>query len=170
MNIFLIQFIGAIGYTLLGISYFKKKKDQILYMQIISYIFFTIHYYLLNGITGAICNFVGLFALVVIYLIDKYKLFFKLHISMFFVALLLIINIATFQNIFSIFPMIASIVVILSFLVDDEDVIRKMGVLAAVCWLLYAIVYKSYIAIIFEILTLIDVIVALIKNNNKLKK
>ena len=73
MNMFLIQFIGAIGYGLLGYSYFKKEKKQILYIQIISYIFFTIHYYLLNGITGAVCNFIGLFALLSIYLCDKYK-------------------------------------------------------------------------------------------------
>ena len=74
LNQLIIQGVGAIGYTLLALSYFKEEKSKILFMQIISYIFFVIHYYLLNGITGAICNFIGLFALVIIYLFDKYKL------------------------------------------------------------------------------------------------
>ena len=102
MSFFLIQLIGAIGYTTLALSYFKKQKKQILFMQIIAYIMFTIHYYLLSGITGAICNFVGLLALIVIYLYDIYKWKYKEIIASVFVIILLAINIATFQNVYSI--------------------------------------------------------------------
>lgn len=165
-QILLIQAIGAIGYSTLAFSYFKKEKKQILFIQIIAYIFFTIHYYLLNGITGAICNLIGLFALITIYFFEKYKLKNKLLISMFFMFLLLIINIMAFQNAFSIFPMIASIIVIISFLEDSEKIIRGIGVISAVCWLIYAIAYKSYIAIVFEVITLIDVCIAFFKNNS----
>ena len=163
-NTLLIQAIGAIGYSTLALSYFKKEKRQILYMQIIAYIFFTIHYYLLSGITGAICNLIGLFALITIYIFEKYKLKDKLFASTIFILLLLIINIITFQNFFSIFPMIASIIVIISFLDDNENSIRIIGVVAALCWLFYAIAYKSYIAIVFEIITLANVCIALFKN------
>lgn len=171
MEFIFIQFIGAIGYSMLALSYFKKEKRKILFMQIIAYIMFTIHYYLLSGITGAICNLIGLNALVLIYIFDKYKLKNKSSVGIFFIVILLIVNIATFQNIFSIFPMIASVIVIISFLIDNEDVIRAIGVISAVCWLVYAIVYKSYIAMAFEIITLIGVTVAFIKNtkNPKLK-
>ncbi len=164
LNALIIQGIGAIGYTLLALSYFKKEKKQILFMQIISYVFFVIHYYLLNGITGAICNLIGLFALVAIYVFEKYKLNYKILVSAFFIVLLLIINIVSFQNIYSIFPMVASSIVIISFLENNENDIRGIGLLAAICWLVYAIAYKSYIAIAFEILTLINVVVAFLKN------
>ena len=167
LNMFLVQVIGAIGYSTLALSYFKKEKKQILFMQIIAYIFFTIHYYLLNGITGAICNLIGLFALVSIYLFDKYKLKNKYLVSIFFVIILLIINIMNFQNIYSIFPMIASTIVIISFLSNDENKIRIVGVISAICWLIYAIVYKSYIAIVFEVITLINVFLALFRNIKK---
>lgn len=163
LQMLLIQAIGAVGYTTIAMSYFKKEKKQILFMQIISYIFFTIHYYLLDGVTGAICNVVGLFALVTIYLFDKYKLKNKFLVSMIFIIMLLIINIVTFQNVFSIFPMVASIIVILSFLDDNENLIRVVGVISAICWLIYAIVYKSYISIAFEVITLLNVCVALVK-------
>lgn len=161
-----IQFVGSIGYALLTASYFKKEKRKILYMQIIAYIMFTIHYYLLSGITGAICNAIGLFALIAIYLCEKYQWKFKNFFAWLFVGLLLIISIATFQNVFSIFPMVASIIVILSFLMENEDYIRGIGLISAVCWLVYAIVYKSYVAIIFEVVTLIGTIIAFIKNTS----
>ena len=163
-NTLITQFIGAIGYTSLALSYFKKKKKDILFIEIIAYIFFTLHYYLLNGITGTICNFIGLLALVTIYFFDKYKLSNKILVSMIFVIILLIINIITFQNLYSIFPMIASTIVIISFLSNDENHIRIIGVISAICWLIYAIVYKSYIAIIFEVITFINVCIALFKN------
>ena len=165
----IIQIIGAIGYGTLGLSYFEKEKKQILYMQIIAYIFFTIHYYLLNGITGAICNLIGLVALLTIYIFEKYKLKNKIPVAILIIILLIIVNIITFQNIYSIFPMVASVIVIISFLENNENDIRGIGVLAAVCWLLYAIVYKSYIAILFEVVTLINVCIALLKNISKKK-
>ena len=170
MNPILIQFIGAIGYATIAASYFRKEKRQILFMQIISYIMFTIHYYLLSGITGAICNAVGLCALLLIYIFEKYKWKYKTLVAYFFVAILLIINIMAFQNAFSVFPMIASTIVIISFLTNDEGYIRGVGLASAVCWLIYAIAYKSYIAIVFEVVTLIGTIVAFVKNYSNHKK
>ena len=120
MNAIFTQFIGAIGYTTLAASYYKKEKKKILFMQIIAYVMFTIHYYLLNGITGAICNLIGLFALLIIYLYEKYNEKNKNLLAMSFIIVLIIINVGTFQNFFSIFPMIASVIVILSFLTDNE--------------------------------------------------
>lgn len=169
-DMLLIQFIGGLAYATLSLSYFKKKKRDILFIEIIAYLLFSIHYYLLNGITGAICNLIGLIALVTLYLFDKYKLHNKLLVSIFFIIVLFIVNIITFQNIYSIFPMIALTIVILSFLSNNENLIRKVGVISAICWLVYAIVYKSYISIIFEAITFVNVCFALYKNIKKKRK
>lgn len=166
MYFLLTQLIGAIGFIAIVLSYFKEEKKKILFMQIIAYLLFTIHYYLLSGITGAICNFIGLFALLTIYMSEKYHLKYKNILAIFFAILLIIINIASFQNAFSIFPMVASVIVIISFLTDNEDIIRGIGLISAVCWFIYAIAYKSYISIIFETLTLIGTCVAFIKNTS----
>ncbi len=167
MKDIIIQAIGAVGYSLLALSYFKKVKKQILLMQIFAYIFFVIHYYLLNGITGAVCNSIGLFALISIYLFDKYNLKNKTITVGLFIILLLIANITTFQNIYSIFPLVASTIVLISFIDNNENNIRIVGIIAAICWLIYAIVYKSYVAIAFEAVTLIDICVAYINSISK---
>ena len=164
MSFIIIQIIGAIAFATLAASYYKKEKKSILFMHIIAYIMFTIHYYLLSGVTGAICNVIGLFALLSIYISEKYKWKNKNIVACLFIAILFTVNIVTFQNIFSIFPMIASIIVILSFLMDNEDYIRGFGLISAICWLIYAIVYKSYISILFEIITLIGTLIAFEKN------
>lgn len=167
MKDIIIQAIGAVGYSLLALSYFKKVKKQILLMQIFAYIFFVIHYYLLNGITGAVCNSIGLFALISIYLFDKYNLKNKTITVGLFIILLLIANIITFQNIYSIFPLVASTIVLISFIDNNENNIRIVGIIAAICWLVYAALYKSYVAIAFEVVTLIDICVAYINSISK---
>ena len=166
MKFLLIQFIGAIGYSTIAFSYFKKEKRQILFIQIIAYIAFAIHYYLLNGFTGAVCNLIGLIALVLIYLFDKYKFKNKNILIFSIIPFLVVISCLTFENIYSIFPIIASTIAIISFLTDSEYTIRKVGVASAISWLVYAIVYKSYVSIVFEVITLISTVVAFVKNRN----
>lgn len=171
MDFIITQIIGGLGCATLAASYYKKEKKNILFMQIIAYIMFTIHYYLLSGLTGAICNFIGLLALVTIYIMEKNKWKNKNLISSFFIVLLFIINIISFQNIFSIFPMIASTIAIASFMMDNEDYIRGIGVISIICWLIYAVVYKSYVSIFFQVITLVGTLVAFAKNttNSKFK-
>ena len=164
MNMFFIQLIGAMAFLLLSISYFKMEKRQILFIQIGAYMLFTIHYFLLSGVAGCVCNVIGLLALVTIYFFDKYKLKNRIVVSLFFIVALIVVNIITFQNIYSIFPMIASTIVILSFMRDNENAIRIIGVVSAMCWLIYAIVYNSYISIVFEAITFLNVCIALTKS------
>ena len=165
MNNILIQIIGGIGYFLLALSFYKKGKKEILLMQVIAYIFFTIHYYLLNAITGTICNILGLISLVIIYYLSiKNKK--KDRIVLVMIPILLGISILTYQNIYSIFPIISIIISLLSFINDDENIIRFIGIISAIGWLIYAIVYHSYVAIAFEIFTIISTVIAYLKNRN----
>ena len=167
----LTQIIGGIGYSTISLSYYKKNKKDILFIQIIAYIFFTIHYYMLNGKTGAMCNLLGLISFIVIYLFDKYKIKNKKVLTICLIPFLVIISLITYQNIFSIFPIIASVFAILSFTSNDENIIRGIGIICAICWTVYAIVYKSYVAIVFEAITLVATTIAFIKNyKNKNKK
>ena len=164
MEFVLIQVIGAIAFVALVVSYYQKEKKSILFMHIVAYIMFTLHYYLLSGVTGAICNAIALVALLAIYFIEKFKWKNKNLVSCIFIILICIINIVTFQNVFSIFPMIASSIVIISFLMNNEDYIRGIGLISAVCWLIYGVAYKSYISIGFEVFTIIGTFIAFVKN------
>ncbi len=168
LDFYMVQLIGAIGYTLLSISYFRKSKKQILFMQIIANIFFVAHYYLLNGVAGAISNVFGLITYTAIYFFDKHKLGKQKNIlSLAMIILLFISVIFAYDNFYSMLPFIAFTLAIISFLTNDEYKIRSYGIVVAVCWLIYAIVCVSYAAIVFETVTLIATIVALIKNPKK---
>ena len=154
MEVLLIQGIGAIGYTALALSYYRKKKIDILFMQIIAYIFFSIHYYLLDAITGTMCNLLGLIAITFIYLVEKKKDLKRRNIFILgIIPILVLIALLTYENMYSILPIFASVLSLISFLTDEENTIRGIGIISAISWLIYAIIYKSYVAIVFEIIT-----------------
>lgn len=168
MSFIITQSIGIIAFVILICSYYKKEKYKILLLQIIASVAFLIHYYLLDGITGAMCNIISLIMLIIIYIIGdkinnkKNKL---ILISILIMALTLIC-IITWKNIFSIFPIIASIVILGSFMFKKENTIRWLGIVGAISWLIYGIICKSYSAIIFELITIVTTFIAIIKNKN----
>ena len=165
MNFMIAQILGAIGYSLLAYSYFKKNKKEILFIQILAYIGFTTHYFLLNAITGTICNILGFIAIILIYFFSKDESKKKLLI-MILIPILIAMSYFSYENIFSLFPVFACLITFISFLSKDENRIRLAGIIAAICWLVYAFIYMSYSAIIFEIIIIISTCIAFIKNKN----
>ena len=146
--------MGAIGYSLLALSYLKKKKKDIIIVQTFAYIGFTTHYFLLNAKTGTICNIIGFIVLELMYFFSNNEKT-KLLIILILIPILLLFSCLFYENIYSIFPVFACIISFFSFLSKDENKIRFTGIIATFCWFIYAIIHVSYSAIIFEILTLI---------------
>ena len=163
MKFIIAQILGAVGYSLLAYSFFKKSKKEILFIQILAYIGFTTHYFLLNALTGTMCNIIGFIALILIYFLsnnDKKKKILVLIL----IPLLLVMSYLSYENIFSLFPVFACLITFISFLNKNENIIRFIGIISASCWLVYAIIHMSYSAIIFEAVTVVATIVAYIKN------
>jgi hypothetical protein len=172
INEAVIQFIGAMGYFFLANSYFNKDKAKLLLVQIVSNCFLAVHFYLLAGIGGAICDIVCIVSDTVIFLHDKYKLNKKklvatlLFIFLFSacIAVMLITNSQfTYKELF---PIIATCFIIGSLLSDNKNVIRIVGLVAAICWLIYGIIYYSFASIVFEIIIIVATILSYIREKN----
>lgn len=167
MTYIITEVVGAFAYLMLAFSYFKKKKKNILFTQIIALVLFSVHYYLLGGLTGTICNVLELVALIVIYLFDKFKLKNKKLLIIGMIPIFIAIALLNYQDIFSIFPIIAVVITVSSFLTNKEETIRGIGIVSTVCWLVYAVALHSLVSTLFEVLTLVSVLVAFARNMKK---
>lgn len=167
MKFFIIQLIGMIAYLILAFSYFKKSKKEILFIQIFSTVAFALHYYLLSGITATTCNLISLLIIIIVYFFEKKNAKNKKLLIFSTIPLLVLISLFTYENIFSIFPIVASTILLLSFILSDENVIRISGVVSALCWLIYAFIYRSYVGVFFEFFSMITTLLAFLKNYNK---
>ena len=166
MNNLVIQLIGVIAYAILAFSYFKKNKKEILFIQIFSTIAFALHYYLLSGVTATVCNLISLLIIIIIYFFEKHNGKNKKILILSTLPLIIIIPFFTYESVFSIFPIIASTIVLISFVISNENTIRIAGIISALCWIIYAIIYKSYAGIAFEAFSAVSTFIAFIKNFN----
>ena len=163
MKEIIVQLIGTLGFIFLWWSYYKTKKIQILFMQILSSIIFTIHYYMLSGITGAICSFINIIIMLLIYLFEKMKKK-KISLILILIPFFTLVCFISWENIFSIFPILATILASISFLSNNETTIRTIGIINCICWIIYGCIYISYSGIIFNSITVVTTTIALIKN------
>ena len=159
----IVQLIGAIAFIFLIWSHQKKKKIEILVLQIISAIIFSIHYYFLSATTAVLCNIINCFVFFLIYFYEK-KNKNKLSLFVIMIPLLIVISLISWDGISSILPIIASIIVLIGFLLNNENDIRLIGIISSLCWLIYGIIYISYSTIIFNAVTIITTTIALIRN------
>ena len=171
MSELVAQAVGVVAYIILMCSYQMRKKPQILFMQVISSIAFAVHFYLLGGMSAVLCNTISVFVLVLIFYFEKKK-YKKTILIIIMAPLLLAIAFLTYENLYSILPIISSLLILVSFLLNNENKIRIIGVIGNTLWLIYGTIYKSYPAMVFETLTIITTIFAIIRNkkrNNMLK-
>ena len=152
------QFLGLIYALFLLFSLFGKNTKQILFMQTISFFFKSIHYYLLGGLSGFITSFISMLRNLIFYKIKESYI-----ISIFFIAIYILIGILTFNNIYSILPVIATIAYTLIINYDNPKYLRLGMFFTSVTWLIYNIYVNSYSGIIIQIIMIITNIIAIIK-------
>lgn len=162
----LVQCVGVVAYIIVGYSFYKKEKLQILFLQFLSNIIFGIHYFLLSGLTGAACSILSALMLISMYICEKKEVKNKKIVALVIIIVLAVISAITYENIFSIFPIIATAISAISFIFDSETFIRFVGVIAAICWLIYGAICMSYSAMVFETIIIITTIIAIIKRRD----
>lgn len=157
------QIVGIIAYILLVASYYRKNKAQILFIQIFASLAFGIHYFMLSGLTGAICNIISLIMMIIIYFYDKSKRKNKKLLIAILIPVLIAISLLSWENIYSVFPIFSSTIMLVAFLLKNEKTIRIFGVISNLSWTVYGIIHMSYSSIIFEIFAVAGTAISLIK-------
>lgn len=168
MNFF-IQILGVIAWGLLTVSYWQKKKLNLIVLQLIAYILYAVHFLFLDGLSGSLCNIAGI--IVLFLLLIKEKINNKCYWMIILILLLYIpIGIYSYSGLYTILPILASITPLMSNWQKNIVVIKIGGIIGSLCWLIYALFVNSYSTLITEIIFIISTVVALFINNKKKPK
>ena len=117
----------------------------------------------LAGITGAICNIISMVMMIIIYLYEKSGRQRKKILIAILIPVLILIAFFSWENIYSIFPIFSSVIMLVAFLLKSENSIRLIGIISNFSWTIYGLMHSSYITIIFEVITLIATCISLYK-------
>lgn len=173
MNIF-IQLIGFVAWILIATSYYTKNRKNFIILQLISYILYSIHLYILGGFTGALANICGIITMFLILIKEKSKkpCYFILAIIL---ALYILTLLVTYDGAQSFLPIFACLIPLLSNWQKNYYIIKIGGIIGGAFWFVYGILYGSYAAIITNIIFITITTISIIKqrkddNNDRLQK
>ena len=167
MNItyILSQICVIISYICLGIGIRKEKRIHILVYSNIYNLFLIISYILLGAISGTISCSVS-FIKNFIYMHDENNnKSTSYYIMAFFAVITIVLTIIFYNSLIDIFPCTLTVISIFTG-GNRKTVINRFGCLfSSVCWIIYAIAFKSWFVIICESYISTSAIIGLIKHN-----
>ena len=162
------QIIGFVAMGIIVASYQQKSHKNILTFQMVSGLLFTVHYILLGAYTGAVMNLLGAFRSLVYASRGKKWASSVIWPTVFSIGFL-ISGILTWDNIFSVFPLIAMLMSSVVLWIEQPKINRMFSLPTSTCWLIYNIKTLSYPGIITEIFVLTSIVIGIIRLDIKKK-
>jgi hypothetical protein len=162
MENLIIQSIGFVGLLFFVLSVQIKQRKGILLFQVLGCLVYSVHFFLLGAITGAITDFIGAIRSYVFYNKEK-KWASNIAWLYFFVALFIISALLTWKNIYSILPMLGMIAITVSQWMNNPKYIRRIMLLSPPCWFTYSLVTGSIPGMLTETIAFISIVVGIIR-------
>ena len=160
MYYILSQIAGFIAFILSLIAYHRKKKEKIFQTMVLTNALEIIHYLLLGAFSGCITKIIALIRNIVIVVKDKHKAFNNVLIFIIFLLIYIISGILTYENIYSILPILAATIYLFFVWNGNELKVKKVAFYCYFLWLIYNICVCSIAGIISNIVSLISTFIA----------
>ena len=155
-----IQLIGILAFCILVLSFYRKETVTILTYQITSDFAYSVHYFLLGGLSGAFCSLIGMIRNIVLIRFDNKKIVIPL-----FILLYILVTILFYERIYSTLPMLANSIYLITLTYKKKKTLLIGAILSSILWILYSIVVSSYVSIVTESILVISNTLQLIKLN-----
>ncbi len=167
MLFILAQVCGVIALILTVISVQFKTKEKIVMCFIWANTVVAIQYFLLGAITGAIVSIINAIRCIVFYIYKKKDMKPSITVLLIFEIIAVISGIISWQNMWSLIPIIVTVIYTYGLWQDDIKIVRITTAIAGFGWAIYNIVVKAYIGALQSISQLISAIVSLYNSKNK---
>lgn len=168
MEFVLAQIFGMIGATLTIIATQMKNKKKYLLSYIVSYVFFITSMIFLKAYSGAINSFILMILTIISTKFENRK--FPIWLIFIFIIIILIGNVITYNNIFSLLPAMASYVYLTILLSKNMKNIRISNVGLRLLWMMYDFIVKAYTTFAVDIISVISALIAIYRFDIKNKK
>jgi len=166
------QIIGILGLIANSVAYQMTKKKAILFCQMCGSVFFTVNYVMIGAYSGAILNAVAIIRAIVYIYKDKFRAehiawllaFSAVYVASYVAVFTIIGKEPTLYNlILEILPVVAMIVVTVSYRSKSARTVRAFGMINSPLWLVYNIANMAIGAIISGIINIVSLIIGIIR-------
>ena len=161
MAFIIAQICGGIALILTVIGVQFKTKEKIVMCSILANIVVAFQFLLLNALTGAIISILNTIRCTTFYIYKKKDLKPSLIVLLIFEVAAAVSGVLSWQNIWSIIPIIVTVIYTYGLWQDNITVIRIVTAVAGFGWAVYDLIVKAFVGIIQEVSQLISAIISL---------
>lgn len=164
------QIVGFIAFVISLVAYHRNKKEKIFKTMMLANLLDIAHYLLLGAYSGCITKVIALVRNEIIILKEKNKKFNNIIVLIILLAIYLISGILTYENIFSVLPILAAMIYLYFVWNGNELKVKKIAFYCYFLWLIYNICVFSIAGIISNCVSIISTFIAVYNEKNKHKK
>lgn len=170
MSIIIAQVIGIMAIVVYSLSPHQRTNAKVLAFRFVAAILYALQYLLLGAYTAVATNIIGGVKEGAFYLYSRKEKKIPFIILFVYSLFLIIFGILTYVNLFSILPVIFSILTAYANWKDDLRKYRILLVLSSLSWLVYNFTVGAYISFTGNIFQLSSTIFAMLRFDFNKKK
>ena len=167
MFFILAQICGLIALVLTVISVQFKTKEKIVMCSVLANIVVAIQYFLLSALTGAVISVINAIRCLIFYVYKKKNMKPSILVLIIFEIVAIISGIISWQNAWSLIPIIVTVIYTYGLWQDNVTIIRITTGIVGFGWAIYNLVVMAYVGALQETSQLISAIIAVYRNRNK---
>ena len=155
------QLFGLLGVVFYLLSFQQKRRSGIVFVNIVSRVFYVLQYFLLGAFDGVAMDFLGLISSLcagfALRLSPKKRglLFFAINGTIIVVGLLL------YKDVFSLFAIAATVLEGTALWLRREKLIRLLTLVSAPLWLIYNVSNLAFGSALGNALAMVSIVIAL---------
>lgn len=166
VNYTISQILALLSFIISLIAFHRDKKEKILSNMILSNILNLIHYLLLGAFSGVLTKIIAILRDYIIINKKNKKILNSKYTLIILIVLYIFAAIFSYNNIYSLFPIIAALIYIVSIWNGNALRTKKTAFFCEFLWLGYNIFVFSIVGIFSKIIAIISTYIA-IKNYSK---
>lgn len=156
------QGIGVIALIIAILSFQQNQQKKIVTYQMISSVFFCIHFCMLGATLGGILNGIGIFRAAIFRNRDK-KWASNIIWFFLFCALFIAAGIFSWAGAKSLLPIFAMLLTTVAFWIKNPRAVRFVSAPSSPLWFIYNFIYHSYAGMLTELFVFSSILVAVFR-------
>lgn len=161
LSFIIAQVLALFGAVSNMIAMQINKKRSILFCYVIANFAYGTNYLLLGGISGAIICIVEGFETLINGIIEDKGKKVPVWLTGIYITITLVIGTFTYNSLIDLLAIIGGILYVLLITVKKESNIRKLTFILMILWIIYDIIYRSYVAAINDTFILISTMIGI---------
>jgi len=162
------QIVGLVGIVCSLLSFQCKERKRVMLFQMSASALFCIQLFMVGAITGGCIDSISFVRTVVFSQNDKKWASSPIWLGVFIIAMIGT-GILTWQDGWSILPIIGSVLSTIALWMKESKHIRGISLLVGPCWLIYNLIHGAYTGALNEVLAMTSIIIGIIRHDIKRK-